>query len=413
MRNAYSPYILLGWILLLLVGPTEAENALNAAAISQAHQVVCQESVGAHIGSGFLIDQGRRLVTNWHVAQCQGNGRESAGQIAVVTESETIIPLTLEWHSEKKDLAILKLQSPLSASPIFATRSTLEERAPVVVAGFPGAALRIDGRLGQVSFTEGIISKFTEVGGVRVIQTNAVVHPGNSGGPLYDGLGRIIGIITAIATTELTEGEGRVAASGISYAILVDELLEELDRLGITYQVVRERTDAMPGSSSAGLQGSIQDYTQEVRMAGFVVLLLVAALVYRIFKIRNQWKPSLDPVPPRKIVEPETSPLPHLRCIEGPDAGGVITLGTEPLFLGRDPSKSQWVLPREAKKISRRHCRIRWDGGRFVTLEDCNSSNGTFMGDGRKLEPGVEIKLVPGDRFYLGSPSYLFQIEWS
>jgi pSer/pThr/pTyr-binding forkhead associated (FHA) protein len=69
-------------------------------------------------------------------------------------------------------------------------------------------------------------------------------------------------------------------------------------------------------------------------------------------------------------------------------------------------------MPRAAHRVSRRHCCLRWDGGRRVTLEDCGSANGTFLADGRRLPAGQPAPLQPGDRFYLGNRDHQFQLEW-
>lgn|GEM_PF-2846221 len=390
---------------------TRAENTLNAAIKRQTVQVGCgqpERPEAIHFGSGFLIDDGRRVVTNWHVVSCQESGQGREGRALLITPRRDVLPAVVEWHSPRKDLAVLKLEAPFGGEAVsFATRSTVEERDAVIAAGFPGAAVRSERDLGQVSFSEGIVSKFTEIAGVGCLQTTAPVNPGNSGGPLYNARGQVIGIITQKALAEVAardpanpEGIGleRVpVGEGVAWAVLTDELLPELDRLGIPYQSAGRFDSAMPAGAqlltswkfwlAAGLIG--------------IWLWVIRSRARRLSGGSGCGSPPADPA----------SAPPRLRCLEGPDAGASVTLGTEPLTIGRDARQCQWVIA-EAPRISRRHCRIHWDGGRQVLLEDCGSSNGTFLADGQRLKPDRPVRLRPGESFQLAGSRYRFRLEW-
>ena len=121
--------------------------------------------------------------------------------------------------------------------------------------GYPGAAHRSVRDFGRVSFSEGIISKFTELdspdGIIRHIQITAPVNPGNSGGPLFNESGEVVGInvqkaLTAVLVADSSAPLGvrqeRVPlGEGIAWAILSDELIVELDRLHIPFKVSRTK----------------------------------------------------------------------------------------------------------------------------------------------------------------------------
>lgn len=100
----------------------------------------------------------------------------------------------------------------------------------------------------------------------------------------------------------------------------------------------------------------------------------------------------------------------QLYCIAGPLKGRVYTIGPAGLTIGRDMGCAV-RLPDSTPGISRCHCSIRFHHG-DMALVDLNSAYGTFLGDGTKLPPNYPIRLNAGSRFYLGSPSILFEIRY-
>ena len=99
---------------------------------------------------------------------------------------------------------------------------------------------------------------------------------------------------------------------------------------------------------------------------------------------------------------------PQIMCMSGPMQGQVYTITAEGLVIGRDPC-CQLRLPGNANGVSRRHCRIRLQGGHPV-LEDLQSSCGTYLASGQRLVANQPIELVNGSRFYLGNRQNQFQI---
>ncbi len=99
-----------------------------------------------------------------------------------------------------------------------------------------------------------------------------------------------------------------------------------------------------------------------------------------------------------------------LSCVSGPLAGSRVPLSESEIFIGRDPAQCQVLLPQSVEKVSRRHCSLRLDYDGSVLLEDCGSSNGTYLLTGERLQPGRSKSLRNGDRFYLGVSSVMFEI---
>lgn len=137
-------------------------------------------------GSGFIIDPDGIVVTNNHVVT-------GAGALKVVMENGDEIPARVLGVSECNDLAVLQLTDP---GPYPALEWFEDEIAPpleVYTAGFP---------LGdpEYTLTRGIVSKAeadgnTQWASVRhVIEHDAAIQPGNSGGPLVTEGGRVVGV---------------------------------------------------------------------------------------------------------------------------------------------------------------------------------------------------------------------------
>lgn len=98
--------------------------------------------------------------------------------------------------------------------------------------------------------------------------------------------------------------------------------------------------------------------------------------------------------------------------VSGPLAGKAVELGMEPLAIGRDARMSNLIVPGDSGVISKRHCLLKFDSLKqgFV-LEDCGSTNGTFLASGQRLTPGAPFPLKPGDRFYLAEPEIAFELR--
>jgi 2-alkenal reductase len=161
-------------------------------------------------GSGFVWDNQGHIVTNFHVVQ-------NTSRVLVQLEAgKDPVPATYVGGTPDYDLAVVKLEKiPAGIRPIpLGTSRDLKIGQQAIAIGNPFGLDR--------TMTTGIVSaldrnlptqNFAEIGGV--IQTDAAVNPGNSGGPLLDSAGRLIGVNTAIRTTS-------GSSAGVSLAIPVD-----------------------------------------------------------------------------------------------------------------------------------------------------------------------------------------------
>ena len=166
------------------------------------------------LGSGFIIDASGIVVTNNHVI-------EGANEITVILTDGRKLKAELLGKDAKVDVAVLKVTSdkPLKSVP-FADSDKVRVGDPVMAVGNPF------GLGGTV--TSGIVSarnRNIDSGPYDdYIQTDAAINKGNSGGPLFDMAGEVIGINTAI----LSPSGGSI---GIGFATPADTVLPIIDQL--------------------------------------------------------------------------------------------------------------------------------------------------------------------------------------
>ena len=170
-------------------------------------------------GSGIIIDHRGYIVTNYHVV-------EGANQLTVILDTDEELPGTLIAVDRIRDMALVRVDN--GDLPIARWGESAEVR--------PGEwAIAIGSALGDFpnSVTLGVISAVDRSleldGGIKVeglIQTDAAINKGNSGGPLINQKGEVIGINTFI----IREGQRIGVAEGIGFAIPSDfarQLIEE------------------------------------------------------------------------------------------------------------------------------------------------------------------------------------------
>jgi len=399
--------------------PAIADSLTDTMRLSTVPVVCLVSPSNIDTGSGFFVADGKHIVTNRHVIACTDQG----GKVGIMAANGDLVQAAVRWQSAAKDLAILSVdKNPGGQAVNFATRSAIDERDWVIVAGYPGAAQRSSRDFGRVSFAEGIISKFTELdspeGTVKHIQITAPVNPGNSGGPLFNEFGQVVGInvqksLAAVLVVDRTAPQGvrqeRVPlGEGVAWAILSDELLVELERLHLPFNVTRSKPNAL--TTEFGRQPVLFTFTV---MTMVLATLSIGLLVNRRSRvvIKDALTRGRGGFTLRAATHKKLTQNPILRGITGPYAHSTVPLNSEQIAIGRDASLCQLVLPADATDIGRRHCTVRWDPTSVAFwLEDCWTSNGTFLDNGERLDSATPHRLKPGERFYLASRQCEFEV---
>lgn len=372
-------------------------------------------------GSGFVVGHSDTIVTNWHVVECS----EKNGEVSIYLQDGSHFRASVLSKQAHKDLAILKSSSPLNLPPVkFAASKTVAVGDDVWVSGFPGGAddIASSNELGVASLSKGIVSRQIHSSeGVALLQTEAAINPGNSGGPLLDEFGRVIGINVAkslaLVETVVHDAEKGTVTSlqrlplseGIGWAIQVDELLPELDRLHISYDV-----DTSPPNFITRLW--LRD---PFILVIFSIIILIGLILFRLlYRQKGKLMGELINYTQRKVQKndqplvgnKDLSQRAMLHCLSGPYAGNSLELKEQTLSIGRDPELCQLVMPSTRSEIGRRHCSLSFDPDQACFwLEDHWSTNGTFVNN-QRITSGELQRLSNGDQFYLNTAENMFKV---
>ena len=192
----------------LLILPTAfGQTALTAAQIAKKVSpsvVVIQGKTdsGEVLGSGFIVSNDGKIVTNLHVI------REMKTASVQLANGEMFDSLSVLAIDERRDLAVVQIPGfNLSALEV-GDSDVLTVGEPLVIVGSPRGL--------EGTVTAGILSSVRDSGqGFKVLQTDAAVNPGNSGGPLINKKGQAIGVVSF----KMRSAEGLNFAVPINYVL--------------------------------------------------------------------------------------------------------------------------------------------------------------------------------------------------
>ena len=173
-----------------------------------------QEAVAASSGSGFILSEDGYIITNCHVI-------EGADSIKVSLFNGDEFPAELVGSDRNFDIAVLKIEAKGLPAVKVGNSDNLKVGEEVVAIGNP---------LGELTFTmtNGILSALdreinTDGTPQNMLQTNAAINSGNSGGPLFDMDGNVIGVTTAKYSGSTSTG---TTIEGLGFAIPINDALK-------------------------------------------------------------------------------------------------------------------------------------------------------------------------------------------
>jgi S1-C subfamily serine protease len=163
-----------------------------------------------HIGTGFFISSTGFAVTCRHVIGETDN-------YTARLNNNTEVPITVISTSHKYDLALIQVLAPQQSFslPIRPAQTLVPGEQVFSVGASAGL---------QATITDGVFTGFRKIPAMpqEVIQFSAPVNPGNSGGPLIDGSGQVVGVVSVKFLT--TKG---IPVSGVGFAVPSEQLQEE------------------------------------------------------------------------------------------------------------------------------------------------------------------------------------------
>ena len=388
-------------------------------------------------GTGFFVGKGGQdpqyLLTNYHVVEeflslgggggiatlsvvYEGKmvfkkviGLDQGGQLSVSNQDAVLSKTDYEEAyfiagDAAKDIALLKIGK------------TTNKRIPLAImlpddsfigkmvyaVGYPGsteytvnsvASFSVDG----VSVTSGNVSRFiTEAGvGRELLQTNVSISGGNSGGPLVDSNGAVLGLNTL----------GSKLDSNLFYAVSINEAIPLLRNNNIDFDFYSAKTGSMP-----------------YLLIGAAILAAAVLIVLVVLLVRNNRRKAAATMAAvganaqepafQQISSLQTSLTPTLHSTAAQHGGMALTLSRQPVTIGRDVAACRIVFKEGTPGISSKHCQIYFDesSSTFV-LTDLKSTYGTFLSSGQRVTPGVPYTLKQRDSFYLGEQDNAFYVD--
>ena len=178
-----------------------------------------QAATGTSTGSGFVLTADGYVVTNYHVVE--GNGT-----ITVETNDGKQYKATIVGYDDLNDVALLKVDAQDLKPVTLGSSDELIVGDQVAAIGNPLGKLTSTLTVGYISAKERDVN--TSGFAVNMLQTDAAINSGNSGGPLFNMQGEVVGITTAKYSGTSSSG---ATIEGIGFAIPIDhvkDLLEDL-----------------------------------------------------------------------------------------------------------------------------------------------------------------------------------------
>ena len=208
--------------------PTSASEDAGALSLQEIYRrcsgsvvsIISVTQSGKASGTGIIMSADGYIITNHHVI-------ENAQAVSVLTNDDKEYTASIVGSDETSDLAVLKIEASGLQAAEFGDSSVLQVGDSVVAIGDPlGVTLR-------GTMTDGIISAINRDLTVNdrtmnLIQTNAALNNGNSGGPLINCYGQVIGINTMKMSNFYSSS---TTVEGIGFAIPIDTAKPIIDEL--------------------------------------------------------------------------------------------------------------------------------------------------------------------------------------
>lgn len=200
-------------------------------------------------GSGFVVSKSAHIVTNNHVVT------DCVGDIHGNLAGQAPIKLRVVSTDEENDLALLQGTKKFKEKDIATIRASAVNSGDQVVAiGYPLHGLLTS----DMTVTTGIISSLAGLhNDTRFLQISAPVQPGNSGGPLHDSSGNVVGVVSAkLDALRMVKATGDIPQN-INFAIKTGALRDFLDNSAVPYQTA----DAGSEMKTADIASAARTYT--------------------------------------------------------------------------------------------------------------------------------------------------------
>ncbi len=207
-------------------GTASADGSISP---SDIYDMACQQVVGisseitytnffgmsssaAVSGSGFILTADGYILTNYHVIE---TAYESKADITVMTHDGTKYTASVVGYEQENDIAVLKIEGENLPHVTVGDSDTMKVGDEVYAVGNPLGELDFSMTTGHVSALDRLISTESNSEPINMFQFDAAVNSGNSGGPVYNTHGEVVGVVTAKYSSDGVEG--------LSFAIPIND----------------------------------------------------------------------------------------------------------------------------------------------------------------------------------------------
>ncbi len=394
---------------LFLSAEIQAQDVM-AQADQSVVRVVAKDRDGYELGSGFVVAKDI-VATNYHVIENQRGIiilKKNSNGTGIKPHKATIL-----WQSKDYDLALLEV--PGLELPVISVRQTMPAKgSSVTTMGYPGVADEALKDIAQTSlvestFTQGIIGRFIEgswaanANKQMIIQHSASVNSGNSGGPLLDPCGSVIGVNTAkalgIVQGDNFSGMTVNQSDGIFYASHIATLINAMKQQGVPFKVSTDECSTKVSSVNPKVEVNVaspkkSDNAKLVGLAAAAVLLAAGAFYFSLRKSTSQresYPNHLGRAGNFAGDQTQVVATKNFRCsLIGQDSSGnPIKLNfsekalRQGVIIGRDQQECDTQI--DDHSVSRRHAKLQFESGQ-LKIRDLQSTNGTWI-NGKRLGP--------------------------
>ena len=193
---------------------------LISARVTTSSGMFGQTTTGVSTGSGFVLTEDGYVVTNHHVV-------DKASGVTVTMHDGTEYEAEVVGSDSTNDVAVLKITEDVQLQAVsIGSSDALNVGDQVVAIGNPLGDLTSTLTVGYVSAKGRNVT--TDNTTINMIQTDAAINSGNSGGPLFNSQGEVVGITTAKYSGSSSSG---ASIEGIGFAIPIDDVMPLVDDL--------------------------------------------------------------------------------------------------------------------------------------------------------------------------------------
>lgn len=156
-------------------------------------------------GSGFILSEAGYILTNYHVIEAADLHNY---QVKIMLHDGTAYAAKIIGTRPDNDIAVLQIEAPGLVPAVLGNSDAIQVGDAVHAVGNPMGELEFTMTNGSVSALDRVITTSESIAPINMFQIDAAVNTGNSGGPLYNDAGEVIGVVTAKYSESGVEGLG-------------------------------------------------------------------------------------------------------------------------------------------------------------------------------------------------------------